>query len=654
MAEMKFASDYAREVQQQLQGNIDRLIAAKRARRQEEQEKKRYEQQQERLDLQEARSIRAEQRQLQLDQEARDQRVVENKYKANAEERAETDLDIRLDANERASAAEERAADAAFYQQYGVTDALAVDMPSGLNQRDQPAVQAAWEEVRKAGRTAMQSKSQEDIVHMDKMMEQWNKISGVAEGRATLNNQNYQNVLNGQYGETLATTAVEETQRWEQYNTPPAIEVGPDGTIMYVEQVDDGMGGVTTKRVPYTQSHYGDVNDIYVPVQRSEESMFNSYDYGTTVAEETFAQKGRYYTAKDEEYALGTGVLDTELLYTDINDNFRSKEKGNIRMMNQIAFEAYNDETPGKDYLEPQDLEAARQKYPPEVANIEFGDDKVRAVYGEYDAEGNYNFSVSDSDIENDERFNRDQKDDILNFRNAYKSYREKYARRIEEQVIPLDETNVIAANQAQARQAQAEAEMEAQQAAQEAAELSDTTLTEIRTASTTDANGQEVAGDVVGMQFQFPPNENVTVPAAAAEGFNKAVINDVRMDNQGNVTSVVIGIPQNIMTEILQNAGDDAQALASLENMFAKINGKEVSAADNPEQFNQIMAVINDMQPSSGKPSPASRVQNAQNKVRAQNVWLPTAIEQGLLPEGATMADLTPDLIELLDFDGE
>ena len=275
-------------------------------------------------------------------------------------------------------------------------------------------------------------------------------------------------------------------------------------------------------------------------------------------------------------------------------------------------------------------------------------------MYGEYDAEGNYNFSVSDSDIENDERFNRDQKDDILNFRNAYKGYREKYARRIEEQVIPLDETDVIAANQAQASQAQAEAEMEAQQAAQEAAELADTTLTEIRTASTTNADGLEVAGDVVGMQFQFPPNENVTVPAAAAEGFNKAVVNDVKMDNEGNVTSVVIGIPQNIMTEILQNAGDDAEALMSLENMFAKINGKEVSAADDPEQFNQIMAVINDMQPSSGKPSPASRVQNAQNKVRAQNVWLPTAIEQGLLPEGATMADLTPDLIELLDFDGE
>ena len=654
MAEMKFASDYAREVQQQLQGNIDRLIAAKRAKRQEEEEKKRYEQQQQRLDMQEARALRAEQRQLQLDQEARDQRVIENKYKASADLRAETQMGINLDANERAAQQEQRAADDAFYKQYGITDALAVDMPTGLNQRDQPAVQAAWEQVRKAGRAAMQSKSQEDVAHLEKMMDQWNRISGVAEGRATLNNQNYQNVLNGQYSETLATTVVEETERWEQYNAAPSITVGPDGTIMYVEQVTDEMGTVTTSQVPYTNSRYGDINDIYVPVQKSEESMFNSYDYGTTVAEESFVEKGRYYTVKDEEYALGTGVLNSELLYTDINKNFRAKEKGNIRMMNQISFEAFNDETPGKDYLEPNDLKAALEKYPPEMANIKFGDDQVRAVYGEYDAEGNYNFSVSDSDIENDERFDRDTKDDILNYRKAYKGYREKLARRIEEQVIPLDETHIIAQNKTAERIAQEEAALEAQQAAQEAFELSDTTLTEIRTPSTTNAEGQEVPGEVVGMQFQFPPNENVAVPAAVAEGFNKAVVNDVRLDNQGNVTSVVLGVPKDIMREILQGAGDDQQALVSLQRMFDKVDGKVVSADENPEQFNQIMAVLNDTQPASGKPSPADRLQNAQFKVRAQNVWLPAAIEQGLLPEGATVDDLSQDLIELLDFEGE
>ena len=113
--------------------------------------------QQQRLDMQEARALRAEQRQLQLDQEARDQRVIENKYKASADLRAETQMGINLDANERAAQQEQRAADDAFYKQYGITDALAVDMPTGLNQRDQPAVQAAWEQVRKAGRAAMQS-----------------------------------------------------------------------------------------------------------------------------------------------------------------------------------------------------------------------------------------------------------------------------------------------------------------------------------------------------------------------------------------------------------------------------------------------------------------------------------------------------------------
>ena len=666
----KYASDYARDIGAQIQGNVSQVIALKQKARADEAEAKRYAEQQARLDRQEAAALRKEARQIEIDKLNRENLEFERQFKISAEERA-------VKADERA----ERAADRAdeqfefqreeaeerkterYLQRRGVDKvATTVLDPSVIDVRDSKAIDLALKEYQDAGvNIELNVGDPAAEARFAQAQRQWFQVSGVSEGRSKRNQETFQTVQTGGF-DNLSTDITTEQERWANYNLTPKLDENGEvvrdanGEPVMVEPSFFMQEGVlmvgeegSANAIPWTESRYADPSDVYTPLLVAKETAFNSTDYANTVAEETFdPSKMRSFTVLDEETQLGTGQLDMEAFDGAMTDRQRTDFSQNVHLRNQIALEQYNEDTPGKDYLDSDDQRKALEKYNPEAANVKFGNDQTPAIYGEY-KNGEWEFAVSDNDIENSP-LSREQKDAVKEYRKAYKNYADKESANVQSKIIPIDERPQIEAEQ--------QRRLEREQARQDAQNRATTSTSGGATAptftalTTTPATANPDGTTTPGVPtFNFPGNETVTVPGTSF-GFDKVAVQGVEFDPAtGEVAAYTLTVPNDIMTAAMNQAGADPDAQARVQSLFDEAVATKITP-DNP----LFDSITNDMRNttsgSNRRPGPQARIEQAKNELAVFNYFA----EQGMLGMYGvgSIDELTPETMRQMAEDYE
>jgi hypothetical protein len=666
----KYASDYARDIGAQIQGNVSQVIALKQKARAEEAEAKRYAEQQARLDRQEAAALRKEARQIEIDKLNRENLEFERQFKISAEERA-------VKADERADRAADRADEQFEFQKDEAEDrktqkylqrrgvdkiATSVLDPSIIDARDSQAMDLAWKEYEAAGANLEANVGDPAAeARWAQAQRQWTQVSGVSEGRSKRNQETFQGVQTGGF-DNLSTDITTEQERWANYNLTPKLDENGEvvrdanGEPVMVEPSFFMQEGVlmvgeegSANAVPWTDSRYADASDVYTPLLVAKETAFNSTDYANTVAEETFdPSKMRAFTVLDEETKLGTGELDIEAFDGAMTDRARTDFNQNVHLRNQIALEQYNEDTPGKDYLDSDDQRKALEKYNPEAANVKFGNDQTPAIYGEY-KNGEWEFAVTDADIE-DSNLTREEKDAVKEYRKAYKNYADKESANVQSKIIPIDERPQIESER-QRREELEQRRRDAQNAATTSTSSGPTapTFTALTTTpSTTAPDGSTVAGVPT---FNFPGNETVTIPGTEF-GFSKVAVQGVELDPAtGEVAAYTLTVPNDIMTAAMNQAGADPDARAQVQNLFDDAVSTKITP-DNP----LFASISNDMRNttsgSSRRPGPQARIEQAQNEISIFNYFA----EQGMLGMYGvdSIDELTPETMRQMAEDYE
>jgi len=665
----KYASDYARDIGAQIQGNVSQVIALKQKARAEEAEAKRYAEQQARLDRQEAQSLRKEARQIELDRQARENLEFERQFKISAEERA-------VKADERAERAADRADEQFEFQKEEAEDrktqkylqrrgvdkiATSVLDPSIIDARDSQAMDLAWQEYEAAGANLEANIGDPAAeARWAQAQRQWTQVSGVSEGRSKRNQETFQGVQTGGF-DNLSTDITTEQERWANYNLTPKLDengevvLDADGEPVMVEPsffMQDGILMVgeegAANAVPWTESRYADPSDVYTPLLVAKETAFNSTDYANTVAEETFdTSKMRAFTVLDEETKLGTGELDIEAFDGAMTDRARTDFNQNVHLRNQIALEQYNEDTPGKDYLDSDDQRKALEKYNPEAANVKFGNDQTPSIYGEY-KNGEWEFAVTDDDIE-DSNLTREEKDAVKEYRKAYKNYADKESANVQAKIIPIDERPQIESER-QRREELEQRRRDAQNAATTSTSSGPTapTFTALTTTADTEVNGVPVPGRPT---FNFPGNETVTVPGTDF-GFAEVAVQGVEFDPvTGEVAAYTLTVPNSILAAAQRAAGNDPAQQASVQTAFDKAVAQKITP-DNPLFAEITNDIRNTTSGSNRRPGPQARIDQAKNELSIYNYFA----DAGLLSTyGIDSVDgLTPEILRRMaeDYD--
>ena len=681
----KYASDYARDIGAQIQGNVSQVIALKQKARADEAEAKRYAEQQARLDRQEAAALRKEARQIEIDRLNRENLEFERQFKISAEERA-------VKADERAERAADRADEQFEFQKEEAEDrktqkylqrrgvdkiATSVLDPSIIDARDSQAMDLAWQEYEAAGANLEANIGDPAAeARWAQAQRQWTQVSGVSEGRSKRNQETFQAVQTGGF-DNLSTDITTEQERWANYNLTPKIDENGEvvrdanGEPVMVEPnffMQEGVLMVgeegSANAIPWTESRYADASDVYTPLLVAKETAFNSTDYANTVAEETFdPNKMRSFTILDEETKLGTGQLDMAKFDETMTDRARTDFRQNVHLRNQIALEQYNEDTPGKDYLDSDDQRKALEKYNPEVANVTL-DNGTSVVDGKF-KDGKWEFTLSDGDIEDQNSgLTTDQQRAVKDYRKAYKNYVDRESANVQAKIIPIDERPQILAEQ----QRRLELEQRREDAQNRAANggtgggpTAPTFTALTTTAATANPDGSTTPGRPT---FNFPGNESLTIPGTDF-GFPEVAVQGVEFDpTTGEVAAYTLTVPNSVLAAAQRAAGNDAAQQANVQTMFDKAvatkvtpykldaNGEVVTDNNGEPVPNPLFTTItndirNTTSGSNRRPGPQARVDQARNEIAIFNYFDDAGI---LAARGIQSIDqLTPELMREL-----
>ena len=649
----KYASDYAQEIGAQLQGNISQIIALRQKARADEAEAQRFALQQKRLDEQEARALRAEARQIAQDAEARDVRAFEKELKLAAEERAkdeairaertadrqDEELKLRI---ENAEAQRNKTYD----ETWGIDDAITSSLDlKDINPRDMQALQLTHQQYVDAGIALQQNRGdaalQDDYV---RAQNQHKLVRSIVEGRGKANNEVFKSVITGAYGDNLSAGIGVERDRWHQYNLTPKLNnlgevvVDSDNNPIMVPPSyfidDDGVLMVGEKEgfnQPWSESPFHDSGNIYSPLIKSPETAFNSADYSSRVAEETFdPRKMGQYTVIDEATQYGTGELNRPAFDEKMTDRVSTDIRQNSHLRRQISFEQYNEDTPKKDYLDSGDLALAEDKYKHGVNKQKING--TRVTDGKFQ-NGEWVFSVSDNDIEN-EISDTDAKTDINNYRKAVKNYAQKLYANVEEKVIPLDQRSDIERVRREQERA-ANAASTGGSSGSDAPTFTSLNVTEVPGAVQTDADGNPVldangnpvreAGRPI-ISFNFPSNETVSVPGELF-GYREVDVQGVEINpSTGEVEAFRLAVPQTVQQAALDAATTPAEQ-RNVRELFDKVRNTRVTADDPNTEiaslFNSITTDIrNTTSGSTRRPTPQARINQAKQEIQVFNYF--------------------------------
>ena len=408
--EYKFASDYAREIGRQIQGDIDRIVQSRQQAADRAREERRYQEQQDRYRRSEERAQRSETR------------------------------------------AEERYND----QLYGYTKASLEVPPTGVGGWAVEGLQLSLDQFQKAATQHRLDPTEANLVQMQQAKQQYEKLKNVSTAKFAMNSQTINNVRTGKM-KNLAGGIERAEQMYEDYSQAPQWVLGEDGKLNVVS--DGGL-------VDWNTTRYASLDDVYVPQVKAEETPFASSEYSKTLFDESFNAKRRAYTITNSE-GFALGELDSERLYTDVGNSITDRIRTNPQMMRQMAFEQWKRDNPGKDYMTEADQQAALATYNPTLAQVSIDGESIST--GKLNAEGRFVFNVTDAQIDANDKMNSEQKRAMKQWRQATSGYYEATAQGIAGRMEPVDQRAELARlNQARSN-AQAAAEAEQQEAVNEA-----------------------------------------------------------------------------------------------------------------------------------------------------------------------------------------
>lgn len=512
--EYKFASDYAREIGRQIQGDIDRIVQSRRLAADRAREEQRYREQQ-------ARYARSE---------------------------------------ERADRAEKRAEERYNEQLYGYTKTAMETPPNGVGGWAVDGLQLALDEYQKAATQHRLDPTEENTQRWQQAKAQYEKLKNVSTAKFAINNQTINNVRTGKM-KNLAGGVEAAEQMFVDYSQAPEWVMGEDGKLMVVS--GDGLKDWNTTR-------YADLNDVFVPQVKAEETPFASHEYSKTLFDESFNAKRRSYTVTNAE-GFALGELDSERLYEDVGNSITDRIRTNPQMLRQMAFEQWKRDNPGKDYMTEADQQAALATYSPDLAQLSIDGESIST--GKLNAEGRFVFNVTDGQIDANKDMNSEQKRAIKQWRQATAGYYEATAQGIAGRMEPVDQRAELARlNQSRAN-AQAAAEAEQQEAINEAL------------GATYAVNEREG-----GYAVSLPARDNVRVDL---RGPGRVNVSQILYDPQGNTVGYRTSVRNDVVQAALEQAGSDEDRAQILE--FFNAYRDRVVTVDDPEFEAINLSVVND-----------------------------------------------------------
>lgn len=536
--EYKFASDYAREIGRQIQGDIDRIVQTRQAAADRAREEQRYKEQQERFARSEERQARMDERQLSMDQKA------EDRY------------------NE---------------QLYGYTKIATEAPPTSVGGWAVEGLQMALDHFQSAATQHRLNPTEANTAMMQQAKSQYESLKNIATAKHAINSQTINNVRGGKI--TNLAGGVEQAEAmWADYSQAPEWVMGEDGKLMIAtpgKQALDENGQPVMVVSPglqdWRQSRYGSLDDVFVPQIKAEETAFASNAFSKLLFDESFNAKRKSYTRLNEQN-LGLGELEFGRLYEDIGNAVTDRVRTNPQMYRQMAFEQWKRDNPGKDYMTEKDQQDALATYNAGLASTAINGESISA--GKLNENGRFVFNVSDAQIDAIPSMNSEQKRAMKQWRSATSNYYEAMAQGIAGRMEPVDERATIAKlNQANAI-AQAEAEADQQQAMNEAL-------------GATYAVSEREGGYAVSL----PPRDNVRVDIPGGAG--RVNVTDILYDQSGRVVGYRTMVPNDVVTAAL-NGAETEDDEARIRAFFSRFRDRTIVAND-PEFRSISQSVVND-----------------------------------------------------------
>ncbi len=538
--EYKFASDYAREIGQQIQGDVDRIVQQRRQAADRAREQQRYSEQQARYARSEERQARQDERQVSLDQRS------EDRY------------------NE---------------QLYGYTKNASEAAPTGVGGWAVEGLQMALDEFQRASTQHKLEPTSENLQSFQQSKAQYEQLKNISTAKFAMNSQTITNVRGGKIKNLAGGVALAE-QQWDDYSQAPEWVMGEDGKLSVVTPARQGVdeNGMPMEVSPagltdWRSTRWGSLDDVYVPSIKAEETAFSSPTFSKTLFDETFNAKKKAYTKLNSE-GLGLGELESEPLYGDITDAISDRIRTNPQMYRQMAFEQWKRDNPGKDYMTEADQQAALSTYDQRLVNTAIDRESISS--GRLNENGEFVFNVSEGQIDAIPTMNSEQKRAMKQWRTAVGGYYESMAQGIAGRMEPVDQRDTIARLNQNRANAQAEAEVEQEAAVNEALGA---------TYAVSEREG--------GYSVSLPPRENVRVDIPGGSG--RVNVTDILYDAGGDVVGYRTMVPNDVVTAALESANTEDDE-ARVRAFFARFRDKTISAQE-PAFRSISQSVVNDAQ---------------------------------------------------------
>jgi hypothetical protein len=374
--EYKFASDYAREVSEKIQGDIDRILAQRREASNAAKEEARYQEQREKMDD----------------------------------------------------------------QLYGYTKTSMEVAPSGLEGHYVDGVQYALDEVQKASTQHKLNPTEANRLKMNQARQQYENIKNVATAKGAQNYQTMVSIRNGSIKNLASRDGMSgkdyAEKQYSEYTQAPSWQLSEDGKLMIMQE-DGGL-------VDWNTTRYADLNDVFVPQIKAEESEFMSDKMAEALFKNRYQPKESDYTLKDSATQLPIGILDKDKLYADLTVAIKREGISNPQMWTAASLEQSKRENPGRGDMTPKDqtdaLVAFNTDFQQDYFRLE-DDSFVGITEGAFNSEGEWVFEVNDDFVK---QSNKPEKEGIMAWRTAYKNYVEDIAQGVEDRITPTNQLSTI------------------------------------------------------------------------------------------------------------------------------------------------------------------------------------------------------------------
>ena len=576
--EYKFASDYAREIGQQIQGDVDRIVQQRRQAADRAREQQRYSEQQARYARSEERQARQDERQVSLDQRS------EDRY------------------NE---------------QLYGYTKNASEAAPTGVGGWAVEGLQMALDEFQRASTQHKLEPTSENLQSFQQAKAQYEQLKNISTAKFAMNSQTITNVRGGKINNLAGGVALAE-QQWDDYSQAPEWVMGEDGKLSVVTPARQGVdeNGMPMEVSPagltdWRSTRWGSLDDVYVPSIKAEETAFSSPTFSKTLFDETFNAKKKAYTKLNSE-GLGLGELEAEPLYGDITDAISDRVRTNPQMYRQMAFEQWKRDNPGKDYMTEADQQAALSTYDQRLVNTAINRESISS--GRLNENGEFVFNVSEGQIDAIPTMNSEQKRAMKQWRTAVGGYYESMAQGIAGRMEPVDQRDTIARLNQNRANAQAEAEAEQEASVNEAL-------------GATYAVGEREGGYSVSL----PVSDNVRVDLG---GPGRVNVSQILYDPQGKVVGYKTIVRSNVIQSALE-AANSPEERQRIEAFFEPY--KDNTILSGTPAFDAIgLSLRNDEEITARLRFVPSKIQgHATNAVTTENLET-TGIDQEVLEAAA------------------